>query len=342
MLKRSTILAFSIWLFLAGNSYSQLNTYVAFMDKSLIKLDISNCHTVTIGQTALMLYDIAITPSGQLYGTDAYKLYSIDTNTAALGYIGTIEGLGGAFNSLTALSDDYLLGGDINSGLYKINTHTGDTTCIGYTGYLPSGDITFYKGYYYVSVAFTNELMKIKLADDQNSIQSVSIVGAMNTPGLNVFGVLTMGNADCNGEGLKLYAFEGYSVYEVNPANAHCTRVCDTIGYTGAYGAASRAELGFIQEDIRQRIPNVFTPNNDGANDFFMIPRLTGMDEFNLLIYDRWGNAVYKSNDPAFAWDGKNTEEKMCNDGTYYFMISYKNQFCESVKTEKGFVTLLR
>ncbi|MCW3085353.1 MAG: hypothetical protein JWP12_2719 [Bacteroidetes bacterium] len=342
MLKRSIILALSIWLLLANSCYSQLNTYVAFMDKSLIKLDISNCHTLTIGQTGLMLYDIAITPSGQLYGTDAYKLYRIDTNTAALTYVADIEGLGGAFNSLTALSDDYLLGGDINSGLYKINTTTGDTTCIGYTGYLPSGDITFYKGYYYISVAFTNQLMKIKLANDQNSIQSVSIVGVMNTPGMNVFGVLTMGTTDCSGNGSKLYAFEGYSVYEVDPATAHCVRVCDTISYTGAYGAASKAELGFIQDDIQQRIPNVFTPNNDQANDFFEIPGLVGINEFSILIYDRWGKAVYKSNNAAFAWDGKSTDEKMCNEGTYYYIITYKNQFCENAKTEKGFVTLLR
>ena len=49
-----------------------------------------------------------------------------------------------------------------------------------------------------------------------------------------------------------------------------------------------------------------FSPNNDGENDEFCLQG--GMahciKELKIFIYDRWGEKVYESNDPAFCWDG--------------------------------------
>lgn len=52
-------------------------------------------------------------------------------------------------------------------------------------------------------------------------------------------------------------------------------------------------------------IPNVFTPNGDGLNDVFL-PKGVGIDENNykMLIYDRWGELVYQSNNLYIGWDG--------------------------------------
>ena len=53
------------------------------------------------------------------------------------------------------------------------------------------------------------------------------------------------------------------------------------------------------------KVPNAFSPNKDGINDEFC---LLGWDaclaSFQILIYDRWGEQVFKSNDPNFCWDG--------------------------------------
>jgi gliding motility-associated-like protein len=54
-------------------------------------------------------------------------------------------------------------------------------------------------------------------------------------------------------------------------------------------------------------VPNAFTPlNHDGVNDVFM-PSGVGIDpdHFEMTIYDRWGNQIFKTTDIAKGWDGR-------------------------------------
>jgi gliding motility-associated-like protein len=83
------------------------------------------------------------------------------------------------------------------------------------------------------------------------------------------------------------------------------------------------------------KIPNVFTPNGDGYNDFFMVPGLpldNCTDQFkDVAIVNRWGKLVFNATDRAFKWSG--AEEPA---GTYYYAIRFVSQ------TLKGTITLLR
>lgn len=66
---------------------------------------------------------------------------------------------------------------------------------------------------------------------------------------------------------------------------------------------------------------NVFTPNNDGVNDYFYLE--TGkLKEFSISILDKENKVVYMSEDPKFQWDGTNylTGEKVPN-GNYSYII---------------------
>ena len=80
---------------------------------------------------------------------------------------------------------------------------------------------------------------------------------------------------------------------------------------------------------------NIFTPNNDGLNDFFQMPTLP--PDFcesvfsDIKIFNRWGGLVYKSTDRSFKWDGKSVSE-----GVYYYVITYTD------KEFKGTVTKVR
>lgn len=70
---------------------------------------------------------------------------------------------------------------------------------------------------------------------------------------------------------------------------------------------------------------NVFTPDSeDDVNKFFVID-VEGWDEYRIHIHNRWGELVFKSEDPAFSWDGtimnKGTK---CPPGTYFYVIDYK------------------
>jgi len=49
-------------------------------------------------------------------------------------------------------------------------------------------------------------------------------------------------------------------------------------------------------------IPDAFTPNNDGDNDYFY-PSIIGGNSYNMKIYNRWGGIIY--NEDNGAWDGK-------------------------------------
>jgi gliding motility-associated-like protein len=70
------------------------------------------------------------------------------------------------------------------------------------------------------------------------------------------------------------------------------------------------------------RLPNVFTPNDDGKNDFFVpFPPVTSVQQIDLKIFNRWGKEVFNTNDPAIKWDGKNQSTNMdCSAGVYYYI----------------------
>ena len=96
-----------------------------------------------------------------------------------------------------------------------------------------------------------------------------------------------------------------------------------TVDTSGVYYLKVANNCGFATDSIEVHekycgelyIPNIFTPNNDGVNDFFAIK---GIDNGNweLFIYSRWGNLVYYSASYQNDWDGGNSPN-----GTYYYIL---------------------
>jgi gliding motility-associated-like protein len=67
-------------------------------------------------------------------------------------------------------------------------------------------------------------------------------------------------------------------------------------------------------------LPNVFTPNGDGRNDFFMPFPYRSVDSIALTVFTRWGSIVFQSTDPDILWNGTNPETgNVVSDGTYYY-----------------------
>ena len=66
-------------------------------------------------------------------------------------------------------------------------------------------------------------------------------------------------------------------------------------------------------------VPNVFTPNGDGANDEFRVA-YRSLKEFHCRIYNRWGMLVYEWSDPAKGWDGT-INGRPAAEGAYYYVI---------------------
>ena len=72
------------------------------------------------------------------------------------------------------------------------------------------------------------------------------------------------------------------------------------------YCSDSITQYVLVQEDWSIYVPNAFTPNEDGINDFFY-PKGTGIDEthYELWVFDRWGEMIFYTKDWNEHWDGK-------------------------------------
>ena len=67
-------------------------------------------------------------------------------------------------------------------------------------------------------------------------------------------------------------------------------------------------------------IPNAFSPNGDGLNDVFKVRGLYKNITFHMYVYDRWGTAVFESDNIDRGWDGASGGQK-CPSGSYVWMV---------------------
>ncbi len=89
-------------------------------------------------------------------------------------------------------------------------------------------------------------------------------------------------------------------------------------------------------------IPNIFTPNNDGVNDFFYVTA-TAIEKLTIKIFDRWGNKVFESNAIDFMWNGINQFTGLDSpNGVYTYSLVYNAFNSAQEKIAKGAVTLVR
>lgn len=93
------------------------------------------------------------------------------------------------------------------------------------------------------------------------------------------------------------------------------------------------------QPDPEVSMPNVFSPNADGINDFFFADSGIYIAE-EILIYDRWGMLVHESS-PAEPWDGT-FHNLPCSDGTYYYIFRYSWNAGSQSKVMTGYFALVR
>lgn len=66
-------------------------------------------------------------------------------------------------------------------------------------------------------------------------------------------------------------------------------------------------------------VPTAFSPNNDGHNDVYKV-YAAPVREFEMLIFNRWGQLLYQTNNQYQGWDGK-FQGKECENGTYVAVI---------------------
>jgi gliding motility-associated-like protein len=97
-------------------------------------------------------------------------------------------------------------------------------------------------------------------------------------------------------------------------------------------------------KDERVFFPNAFSPNRDAKNDQFkpliININLASLKNYNFMVVNRFGQVVFKANNPQFGWDGafKGVD---CEIGTYYYMCKFKTPEGREYDV-KGDVTLVK
>ncbi len=106
----------------------------------------------------------------------------------------------------------------------------------------------------------------------------------------------------------------------------------------GLDSVVSVSNVDCINSETNVYVPDAFSPNGDGINDKFRIKGSFVM-EYNLRIYNRWGELVFESNKQENAWDGTYKGERVPT-GIYIYVLSIKGTNESRIK--KGNLKLIR
>lgn len=111
---------------------------------------------------------------------------------------------------------------------------------------------------------------------------------------------------------------------------------------TNQFGCADSIEFTVvIAPFFTLYVPSAFTPDGDGLNDVFL-PKGEALRDYQLRIFNRWGEQVFESFEPAVGWNGKSrkTGKDMITD-VYVYRISVRDEH-NRPQDFKGIVTLVR
>ena len=134
----------------------------------------------------------------------------------------------------------------------------------------------------------------------------------------------------------------------VNPSHEYYTEepggyVITLIAYS-EMGCTDTAEVFLrVKEELIYYVPNSFTPDGDQFNQTFQPVFTSGFDiyNFNMLIFNRWGEIVFETNDASIGWDGTHTGS-IAPDGVYTWKIVVKTSENDERKEFVGHVNLIR
>jgi gliding motility-associated-like protein len=90
-------------------------------------------------------------------------------------------------------------------------------------------------------------------------------------------------------------------------------------------------------------IPNSFSPNGDGVNDFFMLYGVKPefMESFYFSVFDRWGERVFTTEQVDFIWDGT-YKGKLLSPGVFVYHLKFVMLGGDIIEERKGSLLLLR
>lgn len=139
------------------------------------------------------------------------------------------------------------------------------------------------------------------------------------------------------------YFVDDFSLEFYNPYTVSDNEV------NGERGDPQLTEEGQVSDDVyvdeaQFFIPNAFTPDGDGVNDYFK-PYSPDIDKYSFEIYDRWGSIMYSSGNDHQGWDGRDDDGHFAECGVYIWKLSYPDETADGTnvtRTLSGSINLIR
>jgi gliding motility-associated-like protein len=125
----------------------------------------------------------------------------------------------------------------------------------------------------------------------------------------------------------------GASGNQVNHSYSNVGSFPVILTVTGSAGCTNTVSVNYQVEAVLG-IPNVFTPNGDGINEFLKFRFLEVFNGNNLTIFNRWGKKIFEQDNYKNDWNGSGF-----NDGTYFFILSVPEA---TPNVYKGYIQLIR
>ena len=113
---------------------------------------------------------------------------------------------------------------------------------------------------------------------------------------------------------------------------------------TSQFGCVDTAsQIIIVKDQLLYYVPNTFTPDGDEHNNEFRPIMTAGMDphDYQLSIYNRWGELLFESNDISIGWDGTYNGE-FVQEGTYVWTIRFGMMDTDEIRTDRGHINLFR
>jgi gliding motility-associated-like protein len=150
---------------------------------------------------------------------------------------------------------------------------------------------------------------------------------------------------------------DGDTSTDYQPTHKYKMEGVDSLKFTAQYDhgggvicSATNYKIVVAKQGGVAKIPNAFTPSTAGPSggvggvdlyNYVFLPQVKGVEEFNMQIYDRWGNLIFESNSQSIGWDGYDQHSKLMPAGVYVYKLTLRLSDQQRT-TQVGDVTLIR
>jgi gliding motility-associated-like protein len=245
----------------------------------------------------------SINPTATVCGTETGSVLAVAQNTTALPVSYSLNG--GVFQPSTTFTGQF---SNLEAGSYTLSLQDA---------FGCQRDTVF-------SIASSNSTQALFTASPQSGAAPLTV--SFTNTSVNATDFEWFINGESQGASLSTFTFDTSGVYTVT-----------LVAWQNSPACADTFSLQIsVFDTLILQIPNIFTPNNDGVNDFYSITSNLAVN-YECIIFNRWGNVVASKKNtftpgiPELIWDGKDA-----TDGTYFYMLEV--EVGNEVKKFEGFL----